>query len=70
MSQSQFEIFSFDLNKVLLITFDDENEFAKCCWTTKGLSTAEMSTLDWKQFPFWRTAKKLILVSNLVSKCL
>ena len=39
------------LGGVLFITFD-ENEFAKCCWTTKGLSTAEMSTLDWKQFPF------------------
>ena len=28
-----------------------------------------MSTLDWKQFPFWRIAKKIILFSILVSRC-
>ena len=38
--------------------------FAKCCWTTKGLSEAEMSTLGcWEQFSLFKSCNNK---SNLV----
>ena len=36
--------------------------FAKCCWTTKGLSAAEMSTLLETNFPRVATKSYLVLI--------
>ena len=36
--------------------------FAKCCWTTKGLSAAGMSTLLERNFPRVATKSYLVLI--------